>query len=57
MYKKAKAFLSGIAKINFPWSLIGKLFLLVPSFISDPCYDVVAKYRYKLFGKVKNKKI
>lgn len=32
-----------------PWSL-GRVFLIVPSFISDFFYDIIAKNRYKWFG-------
>jgi predicted DCC family thiol-disulfide oxidoreductase YuxK len=36
--------------LGFPWRLAG-LFRLVPLFIRDPAYRLVARNRYRLFGK------
>jgi predicted DCC family thiol-disulfide oxidoreductase YuxK len=29
------------------------MFIIVPAFIRDPVYDVIAKYRYRWFGPAK----
>lgn len=34
-----------------PFFKIFLIFLILPSFLRDPLYRVIAKYRYKLFGK------
>lgn len=40
-----------IAKgLRFPWNLAA-VFLLVPRFLRDPLYNLVARNRYRLFGK------
>jgi predicted DCC family thiol-disulfide oxidoreductase YuxK len=37
-------------QLRFPWPLLS-VFLVVPWFIRDWCYNRIAKNRYKLFGK------
>lgn len=40
-----------IAKgLGFPWSLFA-VFLIVPAFLRDPIYRLIARYRYRWFGK------
>ncbi|MCM8532129.1 MAG: DCC1-like thiol-disulfide oxidoreductase family protein [Lentisphaeraceae bacterium] len=48
---KSKAALSIAKKLTFPWNIASVLRIL-PAFILDPIYDIVAKNRHKL---VKNK--
>ena len=36
--------------MDFPWKFL-IFFLIVPRILRDPLYDLIAKYRYKLFGK------
>ena len=38
-------------QLNFPWSLLSYLGLLVPSFIRDWFYNQIARHRYQWFGK------
>jgi predicted DCC family thiol-disulfide oxidoreductase YuxK len=44
------AVLSIYEGLGFPWRL-ASLFRLVPLFIRDPAYRLVARNRYRLFGK------
>ncbi len=40
-----------IAKdLGFPWSFLF-IFKIIPTFLRNLCYDFIAKYRYKWFGK------
>ena len=36
--------------LGFPWSL-GAAFVVVPRFVRDAMYDVIARNRYRWFGK------
>jgi len=47
---KSTAFLKIIKNLNFPWPLLQVGYIL-PRFFRDWIYDLVAKYRYKIFGK------
>ncbi len=44
------AVLSIYEALSFPWKL-AKIFRLVPQFIRDPAYRLIARNRYRLFGK------
>lgn len=37
-------------RLGFPWSLFA-VFLVVPRFLRDPIYRLIARYRYRWFGK------
>ena len=39
-----------LARLKFPWRLL-IVFKLLPYFISDRLYDLVAAYRYKIWGR------
>ena len=49
-YKKTTAALKVAGLIGFPYNLLYP-FLLVPPFIRNFVYDIIAKYRYKWFGR------
>ncbi|MEO8514092.1 MAG: DCC1-like thiol-disulfide oxidoreductase family protein [Ignavibacteria bacterium] len=49
-YKKTTAALKVAALIGFPYNLLYP-FILVPQFIRNIVYDIIAKYRYKWFGR------
>jgi predicted DCC family thiol-disulfide oxidoreductase YuxK len=49
-YTKSTAALQSINKIKRPWKYISYL-LIIPQFIRDPIYDVIAKNRYHMFGQ------
>lgn len=49
-YKKSTAALHIMSEFGGAWKLV-RGFLFLPKFIRDSGYDLVGKYRYKLFGK------
>jgi predicted DCC family thiol-disulfide oxidoreductase YuxK len=49
-YKKTTAALRVARKLGFPYSIV-YVFIIVPPFIRNIFYDIIAKYRYKWFGK------
>jgi predicted DCC family thiol-disulfide oxidoreductase YuxK len=55
-YKKSTAALRVAGMIGFPYNLLYP-FLLIPPFIRNMVYDIIAKYRYKWFGKKKTCRI
>ena len=44
------AVLSIYEELGFPWRLLGAL-RIVPRFVRDPVYRMVARNRYRLFGE------
>ncbi|WMI67372.1 thiol-disulfide oxidoreductase DCC family protein [Mangrovimonas sp. YM274] len=50
IYYKSTAALKIASKLGFPTTLLA-VFLIVPSFIRNWVYDIIAKNRYKWFGK------
>jgi len=49
IYLKSDAVLRILKFLDSPWPLL-YVFLIIPRFIRDPIYDLVAKYRYRWFG-------
>jgi len=49
LHARSGAALRIAAKLRFPWSLAA-VFLIVPRFVRDAVYNVVARNRYKWFG-------
>ena len=47
---RSTAFLKICRKLDAPWSFLSA-FLIVPRFIRDPVYDLIARNRYSWFGK------
>lgn len=52
IYTKSNAVLHILKCLDGLWPLFYG-FIIVPGFIRDPVYDVIAKYRYRWFGPVK----
>ena len=50
IYKKSDAALMILKELGFPYNLFYG-FKIIPKFIRDFVYDVIAKYRYQWFGK------
>ena len=50
LYYKSSAAIRILAVLGGGWKLLW-IFLIVPSFIRDFVYDLIANNRYKLFGK------
>ena len=49
-YLKSSAVLHLSKELGWPWGLLYG-FIIVPPLIRDSFYDLVARYRYRLFGK------
>lgn len=50
IYTRSTAALRIAARLRFPWPLLSILYIL-PRFLRDPLYDLVARKRYRWFGK------
>ena len=51
VYTKSDAVLNILKCLDGLWPLL-YIFIIVPGFIRDPVYDIIAKYRYRWFGAV-----
>ena len=49
-YVKSEAVLRIVRRLPFPWPLLGILRIL-PRFLRDPLYSLVARNRYRWFGR------
>ena len=49
-FTKTTAVLRTAKSLGFPWSL-SYVFNIIPPFIRNISYNIIAKYRYKWFGK------
>jgi predicted DCC family thiol-disulfide oxidoreductase YuxK len=49
-YTKTTAALRVAKKLGFPWNLV-YIFIFIPPAIRNIAYNIIAKYRYKWFGK------
>jgi predicted DCC family thiol-disulfide oxidoreductase YuxK len=49
-YERSTAALLVLKNLSH-WSRILIIFIIVPSFLRDIVYDIVARYRYRFFGK------
>jgi predicted DCC family thiol-disulfide oxidoreductase YuxK len=50
IYMRSRALLRIASHLDGVWKLTS-IFHVIPSFISDVVYNLVSKYRYKVFGK------
>jgi predicted DCC family thiol-disulfide oxidoreductase YuxK len=50
VYIRSKAAIECIAALGGIWKVV-RVFLLIPGFIRDPLYNVIATHRYRFFGK------
>ncbi len=50
VYDRSTAVLRIACGLRFPWPLMG-IFLLIPSFMRDPVYNMVARNRKRWFGE------
>lgn len=49
-YTKSRAIFKICSKLKWPWKACSVL-SLIPKFMTDYCYDIIAKNRYKWFGE------
>jgi predicted DCC family thiol-disulfide oxidoreductase YuxK len=52
IFTKSDAVLNILKCLDGLWPLF-YVFIIVPGFIRDPVYDIIAKYRYRWFGAIK----
>lgn len=52
IFLKSTAVLKILYELNGFWKLL-YAFIIIPAFIRDFFYDIIARYRYKIFGKRK----
>jgi len=50
-FEKSDAVIRILSRLKNPWPVIGRVFSVVPRFIRNPAYRLVARNRYRLFGK------
>ncbi|MCM8526878.1 MAG: DCC1-like thiol-disulfide oxidoreductase family protein [Lentisphaeraceae bacterium] len=50
VFIRSRAALKISAKLTWPWRIVSWL-RIIPSFLIDPLYKLVAKSRYKIWGK------
>ena len=51
LYKKSRAALKIVRRLDGAWPLLYYVFFWIPKFIADPVYDFIGNRRYKWFGK------
>jgi len=51
MYRKSRAALQIVRRLDGVWPALYCLLFWVPEFIADPVYDFIANRRYRWFGK------
>ena len=52
-YLRSTAALRALRYLRFPWPLL-YIFILVPPFLRDPIYNLIAHNRYRWFGRLPN---
>jgi len=52
IFSYSAAMLKVTAHLEFPWRLL-RIFKIIPGFLRDPFYSLIARNRYKWFGKEK----
>ena len=53
VYYKSTAILKIFQALGGIWK-VSTIFFLIPSVVRDFIYDIIAKYRYKIFGKMES---
>ena len=51
-YLRSTAALRALRYLRFPWPLL-YAFIIVPPFLRDPVYNLIAHNRYRWFGKIR----
>ena len=50
LFQKSDAVLRIVARMDGAWAWL-QIFRIIPRFLRDALYDLVARFRYKIFGK------
>jgi len=56
LYYKSTAILKILRCLGGLW-ILTNVFYIIPTFIRDALYDIIAKYRYQMFGKMESCRI
>jgi predicted DCC family thiol-disulfide oxidoreductase YuxK len=51
LYERSDAFAEALRLLGAPWRLVGKALKLVPRPLREWGYGIVARFRYRLFGR------
>jgi predicted DCC family thiol-disulfide oxidoreductase YuxK len=51
IYRRSDAVQESLMQLGAPWKQVGKALNLLPRFLPEWGYGVIARYRYRLFGR------
>jgi predicted DCC family thiol-disulfide oxidoreductase YuxK len=51
LYQRSDAVAAALQRLSAPWRVVGKALRLVPRPLRDWGYGIVARFRYRLFGR------
>jgi predicted DCC family thiol-disulfide oxidoreductase YuxK len=51
IYRRSDAVQESLQQLGAPWKQMGKVLNLLPRFLREWGYGVIARYRYRLFGR------
>jgi predicted DCC family thiol-disulfide oxidoreductase YuxK len=51
LYQRSDAVAEAVQRLSAPWRLAGRILRLVPRSVRDWGYGIVARFRYRLFGR------
>jgi predicted DCC family thiol-disulfide oxidoreductase YuxK len=51
LYQRSDAVAASLQLLDPPWRLLGKALMLVPRWLREGSYGIVARFRYRLFGR------
>ena len=51
IYRRSAAVQESLQQLGAPWKQMGKALNLLPRFLREWVYGVIARYRYRLFGR------
>jgi len=51
LYHRSDAVAEALQQLGVPWKLMGRVLKLLPHSLRDWGYGVIARYRYRLFGR------
>lgn len=51
IYRRSDAVQESLQELGPPWKYTGKALNLLPCFLREWCYGMIARYRYRLFGR------
>jgi predicted DCC family thiol-disulfide oxidoreductase YuxK len=49
---RSRAVLAALRELSQPWPAIAKVLSLVPAYLADPIYRVIARWRYRIWGRL-----